>query len=276
LICPIAYSFTDYDNWGKLQNIQFFKPRGADYGRADKGNNFCFADLVGFGMVNGVKIANEMSEIEQYMTDFKRSIDSQKKIIDEIIEAKEKFVILNPSGIESKIEITEPKNNKEMTYIELIKMSLSAIPYIAPYVQKWTEKMTEGLAEDMYQYGKELFVKDPKKLQLLKDAKDKQLTKEETTEFQEIAVEIAETQETKAILQKYIPENMTYNDFKKLIEKEPKLSIAFDALDILEPKMGFYEAEYKGYKNDVLADKFGLLTEINRERLKMFAKKFLA
>lgn len=90
LICPIAYSFTDYDNWGKLQNIQFFKPRGADYGRADKGNNFCFADLVGFGMVNGVKIANEMSEIEQYMTDFKRSIDSQKQIIDEIIKNKPK------------------------------------------------------------------------------------------------------------------------------------------------------------------------------------------
>jgi hypothetical protein len=131
LICPIAYCFTDYNNWGKLQAIQFFKPRGADYGRADKGNNFCFTDLVSFGMVNGVKLPNEMSEIEQYMTDFKRSIDSQKQIIDEIIEVKKNSVTPNPKNLE--IETTEPKNNNIMdnlTDLEKIEAAL--------------EKMTEG------------------------------------------------------------------------------------------------------------------------------------
>jgi hypothetical protein len=162
-----------------------------------------------------------------------------------------------------------------MTYHEIVKMALLAIPYVAPYVQKWTEKMVEDFAKDTYDYAKKLLAKDPKKLQLIEDAKNQQLTEDKTTEFQEVVVEIVEAQE-KAILQKYVPENMTYNDFKKLIETEPTLSVAFDALDILKPKMGADKAFYETIKRDFLADRTGFFTESIRDRLKVFAKKFLA
>ncbi len=90
LICPIAYEYTDYDNWGKLKEIQFFKPRGTDYGHADKENDFCFADLVTFDRVNGKPLPTEQTAINKYMVNFKKSIDNQTEIINEIIKNKPK------------------------------------------------------------------------------------------------------------------------------------------------------------------------------------------
>jgi GTPase SAR1 family protein len=69
LIVPIYFHPCDYDSWGKLQEIQFFKPEGAKYGRPELGTSFSFSDLVNFYSANGQLMVTPNLNISRYMTD---------------------------------------------------------------------------------------------------------------------------------------------------------------------------------------------------------------
>ena len=80
LVVPVYFYPCRFYDWPELAKNQFFKPKGADYGRADrdKKNRFCYADLVEFeDLQGGVKIAKNNTYRSDYMMDFVEALEDQ-------------------------------------------------------------------------------------------------------------------------------------------------------------------------------------------------------
>ncbi|MCJ7604214.1 MAG: leucine-rich repeat domain-containing protein [Desulfobulbaceae bacterium] len=82
LVVPVYFYTCRFFDWPELAENQFFKPKGADFGRADrdKKNRFCYADLVEFeDLKGGVKIAKNNTLRSDYMMDFVEKMEEQLK-----------------------------------------------------------------------------------------------------------------------------------------------------------------------------------------------------
>ena len=80
LVVPVYFYPCRFYDWPELAKYQFFKPKGADYGKGDrdKNNRFCYANLVEFeDLKNGVKIAKNNPCRSDYMMDFIEKIESK-------------------------------------------------------------------------------------------------------------------------------------------------------------------------------------------------------
>lgn len=57
LIIPVIFSPCDFEAWGDLAKLQFFKPKGSEFGQSEM-HNFTYADLIKFNERNGTLIPN--------------------------------------------------------------------------------------------------------------------------------------------------------------------------------------------------------------------------
>ncbi len=87
LVVPVYFYPCRFYDWPDLAKNQLFKPRGADYGRADQDvkNRFSYAHLVTFDNVHGQNIARDNPERGNYMMDFVEALEKQ---LQGIIERK--------------------------------------------------------------------------------------------------------------------------------------------------------------------------------------------
>ncbi|MCP3932557.1 MAG: TIR domain-containing protein [Bacteroidetes bacterium] len=83
LIVPIYFNTCRFYDWPELEKHQLFKPKGANYGcpEKDKNNKFCYAHLVQFDSVKGVKLPNYNSNRLEYMDDLVRKLEAPLKEI---------------------------------------------------------------------------------------------------------------------------------------------------------------------------------------------------
>ena len=57
VIIPIIFAPCDFETWDDLAKLQFFKPKGSDFGQHEI-IDFTYADLIKFNEKNGVLIPN--------------------------------------------------------------------------------------------------------------------------------------------------------------------------------------------------------------------------
>ncbi|MBD0254479.1 MAG: leucine-rich repeat domain-containing protein [Cytophagales bacterium] len=69
-LVPVQFHPSDPDSWGKLKEIQFFKPLGSKYGLPDKKDDLCFSDLLQQANGNVVGTPN----LTRYMIDFVKTL----------------------------------------------------------------------------------------------------------------------------------------------------------------------------------------------------------
>jgi hypothetical protein len=83
LIIPVYFYPCRFRDWSVLEKNQLFKPKGVDYGHADKDTKerFCFADLVQLDNVHGKNIARDNPHRSRYMMDFVEALEPQLKEI---------------------------------------------------------------------------------------------------------------------------------------------------------------------------------------------------
>ncbi len=64
LIIPILFAPCDFNRWDDLRKLQFFKPKGSEFGKADI-KDFTFSDLIKFKDTDGLSIYNP--NIDRYV-----------------------------------------------------------------------------------------------------------------------------------------------------------------------------------------------------------------
>ncbi len=81
LVVPIYFYPCRFYDWEVFKKTQFFKPKGADYGRPDrdKKNRFCYADLVEFDYKDGIPILMPNPARGDYMMDFIDKLEPELK-----------------------------------------------------------------------------------------------------------------------------------------------------------------------------------------------------
>ena len=86
-VLPVYFAPCDFSGWSLLSKNQLYKPKGADYGCADKDPRdwFSYCDLVDFEYKDGVKIPRENINRSRYMKDF---IDKITTVCLNAIESK--------------------------------------------------------------------------------------------------------------------------------------------------------------------------------------------
>jgi tetratricopeptide (TPR) repeat protein len=72
LIIPIIFKPCDFNRWDDLSKLQFFKPDGSNYGKAEI-ENFTYADLIKFRETDGNLIPNPNSD--RYILDLVKRIE---------------------------------------------------------------------------------------------------------------------------------------------------------------------------------------------------------
>jgi len=72
LIIPVVFQPCDFNRWEDLAKLQFFKPKGSLYGKADI-ENFTFADLIKFKETDGTLIPNP--NIDRYILDLVKKVE---------------------------------------------------------------------------------------------------------------------------------------------------------------------------------------------------------
>jgi len=87
LVVPVYFYPCFFHHWPVLGKNQLFKPKGADFGRADLDatEEFSFSDLVQLNNVNGKNIAQTNPHRSRYMMRFVKALEDQLK---EIVERK--------------------------------------------------------------------------------------------------------------------------------------------------------------------------------------------
>lgn len=95
LIFPIVFNPCDFSQWEDLSKLQFFKPNGKEYGKAEI-KDFTYGDLLKFTETNGTLIPNPnihryhidlFNKIESSFTEFiKRRESETKNIVNDINE----------------------------------------------------------------------------------------------------------------------------------------------------------------------------------------------
>jgi tetratricopeptide (TPR) repeat protein len=95
LIVPIMFKPCDFNRWEDLGKLQFFKPKGSIYGKAEI-ENFTYADLINFRQTDGTVIPNPNTD--RYILDLVKKIeDSFKEFLSrtEVQEIITQPIILN-------------------------------------------------------------------------------------------------------------------------------------------------------------------------------------
>ena len=85
LFVPIYFYPCRFYDWEIFKKTQFFKPKGADYGKPDRdrNNRFCYADLVAFSPKDGIPILTSNPARGDYMLDFIATLEPElRKLVD--------------------------------------------------------------------------------------------------------------------------------------------------------------------------------------------------
>jgi tetratricopeptide (TPR) repeat protein len=88
LIVPIVFKPCDFNRWEDLGKLQFFKPSGSEYQKADI-KDFTYADLIKFRDTDGT--LNPNPNIDRYHLDLAKKVEDSYK---EFLKRKETFEIL--------------------------------------------------------------------------------------------------------------------------------------------------------------------------------------
>lgn len=98
LIVPIMFKPCDFNRWEDLAKLQFFKPKGAIYGKAEI-ENFTYADLINFRQTDGTLLPNPNTD--RYILDLVKKIEDSFKVF--LIRTETKEVIIQPIILNSNL-----------------------------------------------------------------------------------------------------------------------------------------------------------------------------
>lgn len=89
LLVPIVFKPCDFNRWEDLGKLQFFKPNGSSYGKAEI-ENFTYADLINFKHTDGTLIPNP--NIDRYILDLVKKVEDSFNNFLSQKEIKEVFI----------------------------------------------------------------------------------------------------------------------------------------------------------------------------------------